>query len=438
MRLIQKCFLVALAVMLPLLSGQAQTEQKLDRIVAVVDDSVITERELGQKTDLILLQLRQQGAALPPRDEIETQVLERMILDEIQLQMAQRMGVRISDLRLNEAITDIAQQNGFTLEGFRQQLAREGLDYTQFRDNFRNEMIIANLQQRQLMASVRVTDQEIDNFLKSSSGQAELDYEYLVGHILVSLPAAPSPEETQAAQRIADDLVQAINEGTDFQQLAVSRSAGQEALEGGDLGWRSAAELPTIFVEEVLVMDVDEVAGPIRSASGFHIIRLLDRRGGAVAVQQTSARHILIKPSAITSDDDAQQRLLKITEDIERGNTDFATQAQRFSEDPGSAAQGGDLGWISPGMMVPEFEEVMNTLAAGETSAPFKTEFGWHIVEVVERREVDQGQEIITNRVRQLIQRRKYEEELQSWLRQIRDAAYVDIRLNNNPDIVSN
>jgi peptidyl-prolyl cis-trans isomerase SurA len=401
---------------------------ELDRIVAIVNNDVITADELADRISQIKQQLTQKHTQLPPDDVLRKQILDRMILDEIQLQMAKTSGIRVDDEQLNRVISNIAKQNSMTLEQFRQTLESQGYPFAKFREEIRKEVIIGQLRKIKVDNQVYVSEQEVDNQLGKLGDQQQLDTEYHLAHILISLPETAKPEEIEAAQRKAEDVYTQLNLGADFAKMAVSVSSDQRALQGGDLGWIKQGQLPTIFADIVPKMKPGEITKPVRSASGFHIIKLIETRkqDQKHIVEQTLARHILIKTSEIMSSDEAKQKLQRIRNEIVSGR-DFGMVAKASSDDTGSAADGGNLGWVSPGAMVPEFEEEMNKLKPGEISQPFQTRFGWHIVQVLSRRQHDDTESYLRMQARNQIQQRKSEEETENWLRRIRDEAYVQI-----------
>ena len=409
--------------------AQQQEQILIDRIVAVVEDDVIMESELDERLIMIERRLSQRGEALPPRQVLSKQVLEHLIVERLQLRLASRRGIRIDDLTLNEAMRNIAARNGVNLEEFREKLLGEGIDYVQFREQVRRELIIKALRERVVEQKVQITDQEVADLISGQVGAVDSELEFRLSHILITIPEAASADEIKKAKEKADSIRDRAIAGEDFGQLAVSESDGQKALEGGDLGWRKASQLPTVFARYVVAMSVGDISEVIRSPSGFHIIRLADRIGEkSQVVEQTRARHILLKTSALIDDERARLRLDGLKRRIENGES-FADLAKANSDDTGSAIEGGDLGWTNPGSLVPEFERVMNKLEIGQISAPLKSPFGWHIVEVLERRAHDSTQEALRSQARNIIRRRKVEEETELWLRRLRDESYVEYRL---------
>lgn len=408
----------------------AVSAKTLDQVVAVVNDDVITAIELADELDLVKKQLKMQNTRLPPDDIIKPQILERMIIRRLQLQLADKIHLRVDDETVNRTLENIAAQNGLSLPQFRDTLEREGMDFAQFRENMRNEITISRLQNQRVRSRITVTQQEIDNFLANQALQGGVAKEYHLGHILVSVPEAASAEAIAKARSKAERLIQRVRNGEEFEQVAIAESDGQQALTGGDLGWRQAASLPTLFAEWITKSREGEVSDPIRSPSGFHIIKLLGTRSQEKQhiVTQTHVRHILIRAGEFTSEEEVKRRLLAIKERIEAGE-DFATLAKAHSEDPGSAVEGGDLGWVDPGVMVPQFEEAMNSLEKGKLSDIVRSRFGWHLIQVLDRRSHDNTELVQRNEAQEAIHNRKLEPALESWLRQLRDEAFVEVRL---------
>lgn len=420
---------VALLLLLPAVANSVQ-RQSLDRVVAVVNDDVITELELNEEMQNIKQQLRAQRTSLPPDDVLQKQVLERMIVLNIQLQDAERRHIRVDDETINNTVENIARQNNMTLMQFSQALRGDGIDYGNFRKRIGDELTINRLQKREVANRVTVSEQEVDDFIASQESQGSPNSEYRIGHILVSVPEAATTERIQSAKQKAQKILNELAQGADFAQTAVAQSDGQQALQGGDLGWRKLAQIPSLVASQVNQMAVGQTSEVIRSPSGFHIFKLMDKRSGQVQhiVNQTKVRHILIKPDVILSSSDAKKRIEQLKQRIEDGE-DFAQLATSHSDDKGSASQGGDLGWVNPGVMVPPFEEAMNALAIGEISEPVQTRFGWHILQVLDRRKFDDTDEYKRNQAREMVRQRKIEPALANWLRRIRDEAFVEVRL---------
>ena len=411
------------------LERESKQEILIDRIVAVVEDDAVMESELDERLSMVTRRLSKSPNQLPPRELLKRQVLERVVLEHLQLQVATRRGIRIDDLTLNEAMQDIANRNKLSLEEFRDTLVSDGIDYVKFREQVRNELIIDKLRARVINSKVQVTDQEVDELIASQTGSINKENEYWLRHILISIPEAASPDEVKAAREKANSVRERALEGEDFAQLAISDSDGRNSLEGGNLGWRKADQLPSIFDRIVVNLSKGEVSDIIRSPSGFHIVKLEDVRGKTSgAVKQTRSRHILMRTSAVMSDEKARRQLRSLKQRILNGE-DFAKLAKANSDDTGSAVRGGDLGWTSSGDLVPEFEDAMNRLQIGQISDPFQTPFGWHIVEVMDRRKQDGAPDVMRTQARDIVRRRKIEEETELWLRRLRDESYVEYRL---------
>ena len=403
---------------------------EIDRIVAVVNDDVIVDSEMQARLQTVVEQLQKAGVPAPPKDVLEKQVLEQLILDRLQMQIGALTGIRVDDETLNRQIADIARQNNLSLREFRDILARDGYNFAVFREEIRSELIKSRVQQRQVQDRVQVTDRDIDNYLATREKQGGNNPEYRVGHILVAVPDGASPEQLAEAKDEAEDIVARLNAGANFGRTAAAESDGRQALEGGDLGWRKAEELPTLFENVVPNLDKGELSEIVRSASGFHIIKLIDIRGAERhVISQTHARHILIKTTEIISGKQARSRLTLLRARI-TGGADFNELAKANSDDAGSAVKGGDLGWLSPGDTIPPFEKAMDTLSVDEISEPFETQFGWHIVQVLGHRDRDSTEEVKRAKASEALRKRKVDEELQTWFRQIRDEAYIEYRLD--------
>lgn len=405
--------------------------KEIDHIVAVANDDVITYVELENRMRLIKQQIQQRQAKLPPDDVLRKQILEQLIIERLQLQLADQVGIRVDDETINKVISNIAQENKFTLDQFREVLAREGYEFADFRQNIKKDITISQLRKRRVENRVTVTEQEVDNYLISQASRKGSKDEFHLAHILIAVPEAASPDQIRTAKERAETVLARLRLGADFAETAIAMSNGAKALEGGDLGWRKAGQLPTLFSESVFSMQAGQMSALIRSPSGFHIIKLLDRRSKAQqhTVQQTLARHILIMPNEVISIADAKQRITRLHKRIEDG-ADFGQLARASSDDTASAVEGGSLGWVNPGVMVPEFEEQMNKLQPGQISQPFESQFGWHIVQVMSRRQQDNTQQFERAQARQMIGRRKSEVAVESWLREMRSEAYVEYRLN--------
>ncbi|GAB3320059.1 peptidylprolyl isomerase [Haliea atlantica] len=418
--------LLAAATLLLSLQSRAQMEM-LDQVVAIVDDDVIMASELRERVQSITQTLQTRGAELPPEDVLIRETLDRLILESLQLQLAQRVGVRISDAQLNAAMERVAAQNRMSLEEFRQALEAQGESFTAMREQVRREMLIQQVQRGNVNQRIQLSEQEVENFLESSEGQKLVQPEYRVLHALLPLDSEASEVEVQAAREHVQSLLRRIRAGEDFGEV-VSASGGEYTFTGGDLGWRKLEDMPSLFADVAPELDKGETSDPIRSPSGWHLVHMADRQGGGEQiVSQTRVRHILIRPSEILTPEEAREKVAELKSRIEAGE-DFAELAREHSEDIGSATEGGDLGWTMPGQMVPEFEAAMNDTPVGELSEPVRSQFGWHLLEVLERREQDMSQQAMKNRAMEVLHQRKYEEELDAWLRKLRDEAFVDIK----------
>ena len=413
-------------------SAHAAPIREVDRIVAVVNDEVITLYELKSRVAQAERQLRAQNVQLPPADILEKQMLERMITDRVQLQMAKETSLRVDDLTLERAISRIAESNKLSLGDFRAALEKDGISWSKFREEVRNEMTVVRLREREVDSRIQVSDAEIDNFLASGEKAGASSEQFLVSHILLRAPDQAGPEQLQRLKAKAEDIVVQLNAGADFAKLAASYSDAPDALDGGSLGWRGPDRMPTLFFETVASMQPGQVSGVLRSPAGMHIVKLVERKGGTLLgqkLQQTHARHILIKTSELVSDAEARRRLIALKERIDNG-ADFAELARLHSNDL-SAAKGGDLGWIYAGDTVPEFERTMDALKPGQVSEPVQSSFGWHLIEVIERRVDEVSDERKRLLARQALRERKAEEAYEDWVRQQRDRAYVEYRLED-------
>jgi peptidyl-prolyl cis-trans isomerase SurA len=404
---------------------------ELDRIIAVVDDDVIMRSELDQMIERVRGEIREKGAQMPPTDVLERQIMDRLILEKIQAQVAIQVGVEVTEENLDLAIGDIAKKNNLSLEQFREILASENYEFDRFREDIRKEILISKLRREEVDSRIQVTDREIENELKSIGDGTTSDDEYHIAHILIELPTYADDAERDTASARAEEAMQRLRDGADFGDVALSMSDAQDALDKGDLGWRKLAEVPGIFVDAVRSLEEGQHSDVIRSPTGYHIVQLLDVRGGEqIMVEQTKVRHILITPNELVDEEAAIERLRQLRLRLESGD-DFATIARTHSDDRGSALQGGDLGWTSPGQMVPEFEEVMNATDKGVLSAPFRSEFGWHILQVLDRRRYDGTDEVRRAKAREAILARKREDAYEEWQRRLRDEAYVELRADD-------
>lgn len=415
----------------PLLAAPAKTvADPIDRILIVVNDEVVTAREVELRVNTVRARLTTQKVNLPPDYILRRQVMERMVVERLQQQIARQLGLTVSDERLERAINQIAEQNKKSPEALRRESEKEPGGYRAFREELRAQLLIQQLVDREVNNRISVSETEVENFLAGQSGQ-DRGLEYNLSHILITVPEAASPEVIQKAKRKADELSAELKKGADFGQLAIANSQGQNALEGGGLGWKHAGQLPDLFVNALRTLQPGAVSDVLRSPSGFHLLRLNARRGGGETLQvtQSRTRHILIKSNELISPSEALRRAEQLRERIAQG-TDFAEIARAHSEDIGSAASGGNLGWVNPGQTVPEFEKAMNALKPGELSTPIRSPFGFHIIQVQERRDRDVSQERAQANARNQIHSRKADERYEQWLRQLRDEAFVEYRLD--------
>lgn len=421
--------LSALVLVSAMLTGTVHAaEQKLDRIAAIVDNDVVMLSQYQTRLKEVQQTLSKRGVEVPPDDVLRQQVMERLIIDAIQLQIAERSGIRVSDEELSASLATIAERNGLTQKEFEQALAADGLSLEDAREQIRNEMIISRVRQYRVTERVQVTDQEVQNFLASDLGKMQLAEEYELANILVPVPDGATSAELDQAQKTVATIVQKLKNGGDFSQLAISYSASENALEGGDMGWRRAAQLPPPFDRLVGEMSIGQVTEPTRTAGGIIMLKLLDKRGDQVMYRdEVHVRHILLTPSEIRSPEATQKLANRLYERLRSGE-DFAALAKQFSEDPGSALNGGDMNWVDPSSVVPEFREEMARTAIGQLSKPFASQFGWHVLQVLDRRSTDSSAQMREQQALNLLRNRKYDEELQTWLGQIRDEAYVEIK----------
>jgi len=426
----------ALALLLAPPALQAQTRELtdkgelLDKVAAVVNDGVVLQSELEEQVLVIAQRLKQQGQELPAQSVLRQQVLERLVLQEIQMQRAKRAGIRVNDEQLNAAVADVAQRNGIPLAQLPAALAQQDIDYAAYRDGIRKELTLSILRQRDVIQKINVAPRELEQFLEKQKGRPSELNEYDLSHILIAVPQAATTAQLEEASRRANDVYERANKGEDFSRLAIAYSNSQTALEGGALGWRKGPEIPTVLVDLVAGLKPGGVSEPLRTPSGYHIVRLNEVRGADVQTveQQVKARHILLKPTEIQDDATVEQRLRGVRERILKGE-DFAGLAKTLSEDPGSGTEGGDLGWTGPGAFVPEFEKVLDSLAENEISQPFRTQFGWHIIQLLGRRQFDNTDELRRQRAFAQLRESKADEETELWLRRLRDEAYVENKI---------
>jgi peptidyl-prolyl cis-trans isomerase SurA len=400
----------------------------LDRVVAVVNEGILLQSQLSERTQLVTQQIRSQNGQMPPRDVLAGQVLEQLIVQEVQLQRARRLGIRVSDGILNSRLNQVAQRNGLSLSELPAAMASQGINYNLFREDMREEMMLDSLHQRDVLAKITVSEKEIQRYLEREESNSGVQIDYELSQILASIPVSSRQEDIDAAQARINDLHEQLVNGADFSELARSSSDGQNSLNGGDLGWRKGAQLPPAFFDVVRDLDPGQFTAPVRSSSGFHILKVNDIRGAEqIIVLQTHLRHILMQPDQIMDDKAIEQKMTQLRERIIAGD-EFADVARLESADPGSAAQGGVLGWSSVGSFPPDFEAMVEQLSPGEISQPFRSDFGWHIVLLEDRKERDTTDEVKRERAIAAIRESKQEQETEIWLRQLRDEAYVETR----------
>lgn len=401
----------------------------LDRVVAIVDKDVVLESELNDRKASIMERLRGQYQQLPPEDVLNKQILDQLIIERIELGMAERYDIKVDEAEIDEAVGRVLQKNQITQAQLEADLRTQGLTLAGLRKQMRNELTISHLQQGVVNSRIKVTDQDINNFLASSDGKFATSPDFHIGHILIAVSSSADADAIAASEKQANEIYQKLQAGSDFSQMAISFSNDQAALQGGDIGWRKLAQLPELFGNQMADLAVGQVSKPFRSGAGFHILKNIEQRGGGEQlVEQTHGRHILIKTSEIMDDAQAREKLLGLKARIEKGE-DFGKLARENSEDTGSMLSGGDLGWSMPGMFVPEFEEALKNTAIGSISRPFKSQFGWHILQVIERRKEDMSDRMKRNQAANVLRSRRFDEEFQLWLTQIREEAYVEVKL---------
>ena len=431
-------FRAFLALLAALAAGHALAQprpapvraQPLDRVVAIVNDEAITQYELDDAKRVVLETLKKQKVAQPSSDVLDRQVLERLITERAILQYAKENGVKVDDTQVERTIQRIAEDNKMTVDDVRKALARDNIPYSRYREDIRNEIIVQRVREREVDSRITVSDSEVDLYLATLKAQSGGEAEYQLAHILVLVPEQANPDQIEARRRRAEEALRSLRSGGEFSQVAATFSDASDALQGGNLGWRSGARLPTIFVEAVRNMKVGDVSPVMRSAAGFHIVKLLDKRSHnePAVVNQTHARHILIRVNEITSESDGKVKIERLKDRIDSG-AKFEDIAKLYSEDA-TSAKGGDLGWLNPGDVVPAFEEAMNRLPVKQVSAPVRTTFGWHLIEVLERRKQDVTADRERVQAQLAIRQRKSDEAFDDWVRQTRDRAYVEVRLD--------
>ncbi|MEP0355930.1 peptidylprolyl isomerase SurA [Paraglaciecola sp.] len=402
--------------------------QSLDKVSVIVDQSVVLESEIEELVAVVKRNAAINNQTLPSDRVVRTQAIEKLIVDNLQMQLAERMGIQISDPQLEQTIGNIAQGENMTIEQFRNKVAREGITYDTYREEIRKEIILGEVRRANVRRRVYITDQEVDNLVKLIDEQGSQQAEYHLGHILIEFPSEPTDEDITAAKSRATKVLELLNNGSDFAKIATASSGGALALEGGDLGWMNINSMPTLFAEAVQNKSKDTLVGPIRSGAGFHILKIKDLRGiEKVEISEVNARHILIPPSVILSDEKAEKMLKDFREQILAGEADFGELAKEHSADPGSALKGGELGWSDPSVYVPEFQETLGKLEVDEISQPVRSQFGWHLMQLLGKRVGDITEQRKEEKAYQLLFQRKFAEEADTWLREIRAGAYVEI-----------
>lgn len=407
-------------------------EQEIDKVAAIVDNSVVLESDVADIIARVKRNATAQGQSLPSDSALRTQALERLIGTSIQLQLAQRMGVQISDAQLDDTIRNIAQEENLTVEAFRQRIVAEEGNYERFREKLREEIISNEVMRANVQRRIYISPQEVDSLLKLMEEQGASNEQYNLGHILISIPSQASADDIADAKSRADKVMELLRDGSDFRRIAIASSSGAQALEGGDIGWMNINEMPTLFSEAIRGRKKSDIIGPLRSGAGFHILTIFDIRGENVAeIKEVKSRHILLKPSIILSEERARSMLTDFVTRVRDGSADFADLAREYSEDPGSKLNGGDLGWSEPEIFVPAFRDTLNRLNINEISEPFRTEHGWHIAQVLDKRTVDATADKKREQVYRMIFNRRFNEESSNFLRELRDDAYIEVLSDN-------
>ncbi|MGL4750695.1 MAG: peptidylprolyl isomerase SurA, partial [Shewanella sp.] len=402
--------------------------QPLDRVAVQINDGIVLESEITNMIDTVKANAKAANQSLPSDSALRTQVIERLILTRLQLQMADRIGLHIGDLQLDQAIENIAREQKMTVAQMQQKIASEGISFSQYREQLREEITLGEIQRIQVQRRIQVSPQEITGLVKLIQEQGMKDVEYQIGHILIDVPNNPTSEQLEASSKRANAVLERLKSGEDFRRTAIASSSGPKALEGGIWDYMNINEMPTLFAEVINGAKKGDIIGPIKSGAGFHIIKIMDARGlQTKEIEEVRARHILLKPSPILSEDRAKAMLEQFLKQIRSGEAKFEDLARQYSEDPGSATKGGELGWAEPSIYVPEFAQTLNSLSPDQISEPFRTTHGWHITQLEERRKTDATDQFNTNRAHQLIFRRKFNEELQNWLDEMRADAYIEV-----------
>jgi peptidyl-prolyl cis-trans isomerase SurA len=421
-----KASLLSVTVIFSMLANAV--EQSLDKVSVIVDQGVILESEISELVNSVKQGAVTEGQALPSDRALRTQAIERLILKSLQMQMAERMGIQISDPQLEQTIGNIAQRDNISIDELRKRVQLDGLSYEVYREKVREELITGEVTRANVRRRVYITPQEIDTLVNLISQQGAEQAEYRLGHILIAVPSGATEEQMTKSRDTADKVLELLNSGSDFTKIAIASSSGPKALEGGDMGWMNVNSMPTLFAEAVEGKKKDDLIGPLRSGAGFHVLKILDSRGiETVEVEEVNARHILVKPSIILSDQKAEKMLQEFRTKLIEGEEDFAKLAKQYSEDPGSALKGGVLGWNDPNIYVPEFKDALSTLKKDEYSQPIRTVHGWHLIQLIERRIDDATEKRKEDRAYQLLFNRKFNEETDTWLREMREGAYIEL-----------
>ncbi|GAB2996390.1 peptidylprolyl isomerase SurA [Psychrosphaera aestuarii] len=421
-------FMASLVALTALASVTANAELKrLDNVAVIVNDGVILEGEIKSIVADVRAKAALANQVLPSDKALRAQAIDKLVLTSIQLQMAERMGIQISDAHLDSVLQSIAERQNISVDEFRQQLESTGENFERYREELRNEIALNEVVRANVRRRVNVSEQEIDTLVKIIEQQTSKE-EYQIGHILIAVDSNATQAEVEERRDVADKVIELLNEGSDFKQVAIASSSGIKALEGGDWGYMSVNEMPSLFSENVKGQPKDSLVGPLRSGAGFHIVKILDVRGReTVEIKEVNARHILLTPSIILSEEKAKNMLNQFVSDVKEGKADFAELAKEHSEDPGSALRGGDLGWANPDVYAPNFKDTIAELKIGEFSAPFRTQFGWHVVQLMDTRKADTTEKTKKDRAYQIIFKRKFAEEQESWLREIREQAFIEV-----------
>ena len=422
-----KNLLVSFALLTASLFAHAKPVE-LDKVAVIVNEGVVLESQINSLVADVKRTAQSQSQSLPDDDVLRTQAIERLILTSLQMQMAERMGIQVSDPQLDQTIANLAREQGISVEQLADVLAEQGISYDQYREEIRTQMITGEVRRANVRRRVYISPQEVNGLVKLLEEQGDAQVEYRLGHILIGLPSQPSQQEIDSERERATSVIRLLENGSDFAKIAVASSAGAKALDGGDMGWMNINEMPTLFAEAVQGKQKDDLIGPIRSGAGFHVLKILDVRGQqTVDITQVKSRHILITPSVILSDNKAKEMLLEFREKLIAGEADFAALAKEYSDDPGSALKGGELGWQEANIFVPEFAQKLGELEIDEYSEPVRTVHGWHLIQLQDRRVQDGSEKLKQDKAYEMLFKRKFAEESDAWMRQMRDEAYISV-----------